>query len=308
MSTKTVKDVAASVRERLYQLSQKRGEDFQLMLTRYGLERLLYRLGLSLYRDRFVLKGAMLFSLWGGETYRATRDVDFLGFGDSSTKEIEKVFRELCEAPVEDDGLMFRADSVVAQSIRDAMDYGGIRVTLEATLAKARIPIQADIGFGDAVTPAIEEIEYPTLLDAPAPKIRAYPRETVIAEKYEATVRLGIANSRMKDLYDLWVMAHTFDFDGAMLCEAIQKTFKRRKTDLPKSVPTAFMPEFHEDKAKQVQWQAFMSKALAAANAVSLADVIGVARNFLMPPTEALVAGKTFKAQWLRGGPWTTKR
>lgn len=305
MNNKTIKNVAASVRERLYQLAQKRGEDFQLMLTRYGLERLLYRLGRSPYRDRFVLKGAMLFSLWGGEMYRATRDVDFLGFGDNSAKEMEKVFRELCGTPVEDDGLVFRADTVVAEPIRDAMDYGGIRVILEARLAQARIPIQADIGFGDAVTPAAEEIEYPTLLNTPAPKVRAYPRETVVAEKYEAVVHLGIANSRMKDFYDLWVMARTFDFDGETLSEAIRRTFERRKTELPKSAPTAFTPEFHEDKTKQIQWQAFLSKGLAAKEKASLADVTKVLHGFLTPPTESLVSGKTFKMRWAHGRAWT---
>jgi predicted nucleotidyltransferase component of viral defense system len=304
VSNKTVKNIAASVRERLYQLAQKRGEDVQLMLTRYGLERLLYRLGQSSYRDRFVLKGAMLFSLWGGEMYRATRDVDFLGFGDSSIREIEKVFRELCVVPVEDDGLVFEAETVVAGPIRDAMDYGGVRVTLEARLGQARIPIQADIGFGDAVTPAAEDIEYPTLLDAPAPKVRAYPRETVVAEKYEATVRLGIANSRMKDFYDLWVMARTFDFDGEKLSEAIRRTFERRKTDLPKSAPTAFTPEFYEDNAKQTQWQAFLRKGLATKETITLVKAVEVIRDFLMPPTEAIISGKAFKMRWPLGGPW----
>jgi len=293
------------VRERLYQLSQKRGEDFHLMLTRYGLERLLYRLGRSPYRDRFVLKGAMLFSLWGGEMYRATRDVDFLGFGDSSAKELKKVFQELCGVPVEDDGLIFRVNSVVAEPIRDAMDYGGIRVTLEAMLAEARIPIQADIGFGDAVTPGVEEIEYPTLLDAPVPKVRAYPRETVVAEKYEATVRLGIANSRMKDFYDLWVIARTFDFDGEKLSEAIRNTFERRKTDLPDSIPTAFTPDFFEDKTKQIQWQAFLRKGFAN-ETTSLAEVVANIREFLMPPTEALISEEAFKLRWPNKGPWTT--
>jgi predicted nucleotidyltransferase component of viral defense system len=304
VSNKTVKNIAASVRERLYQLAQKRGEDVQLMLTRYGLERLLYRLGQSSYRDRFVLKGAMLFSLWGGEMYRATRDVDFLGFGDSSIRELEKVFRELCVVPVEDDGLVFEAETVVAEPIRDAMDYGGVRVTLEARLGQARIPIQADIGFGDAVTPAAEDIEYPTLLDAPAPKVRAYPRETVVAEKYEATVRLGIANSRMKDFYDLWVMARTFDFDGEKLSEAIRRTFERRKTDLPKSAPTAFTPEFYEDNAKQTQWQAFLRKGLATKETITLVKAVEVIRDFLMPPTEAIISGKAFKMRWPLGGPW----
>ena len=307
MNNKTLRNVAASVRERLYQLAQKRGEDFQLMLTRYGLERLLYRLGRSPYRDRFVLKGAMLFSLWGGELYRATRDVDFLGFGDNSAKEMKKVFRELCETSVEDDGLVFRADTVVAESIRDAMDYGGIRVTLEARLAQARIPIQADIGFGDAITPAAEEIEYPTLLGAPAPRVRAYPRETVIAEKFEAIVQLGIINSRMKDFYDLWVMARTFDFDGEKLSEAIRRTFERRKTELPKFAPTAFTPEFHEDKTKQTQWQAFLSKGVATKEAISLTEAMGIIRDFLMPPTKALVSERVFDMHWKRAGHWAKR-
>lgn len=307
MNNKTLRNVAASVRERLYHLAQKRSEDFQLMLTRYGLERLLYRLGRSPYRDRFVLKGAMLFSLWGGELYRATSDVDFLGFGDGSVKEMEKVFRELCAVPVEDDGLIFRAETVRAEPIRDAMDYGGICVTLEARLAQARIPIQADIGFGDAVTPAVEEIEYPTLLDAPAPKVCAYPRETVIAEKYEAVVQLGIANSRMKDFYDLWVMARTFDFDGEKLSEAIRRTFERRRTGLPESVPTAFTPEFYEDKAKQTQWQAFLRKGLATKEGVPLADVAMAMRGFLMPPTKALVSERVFDMHWKRAGHWAKR-
>lgn len=304
MNNKTIKNVAASVRERLYQLSQKRGEDFQLMLTRYGLERLLYRLGRSKYRDRFVLKGAMLFSLWGEEMYRATRDVDFLGFGDSSAQEMEKVFRDLCAVSVEDDGLVFKAESVVAESIRDAMEYGGVRVTLEVRLEQARIPIQADIGFGDAVTPAAEEIEYPSLLNAPAPEIRAYPKETVVAEKYEAVVRLGIVNSRMKDFYDLWIMSRTFDFDGERLSEAIRKTFERRKTDLPKSAPTAFTSEFYEDKSKLTQWRAFLNKGLVTGEEILLAEVAKVLRNFMLPPTEALILRSEFKMCWVRGASW----
>lgn len=304
MNNKTVKNVAASVRERLYQLSQKRGEDFQLMLTRYGLERLLYRLGQSKYRDRFVLKGAMLFSFWGGELYRATRDVDFLGFGDSSAQEMKKVFRDLCDVSVEDDGLVFKAESVVAETIRDAMEYGGVRVTLEARLEQARIPIQADIGFGDAVTPAAEEIEYPVLLNAHAPKIRAYPKETVVAEKYEAAVRLGIANSRMKDFYDLWIMSRTFDFDGERLSEAIRKTFERRKTKLPESVPTAFTQEFYDAQAKLNQWRAFLNKGLVTGKEILLADVVNVLRDFLLPPTDALVSERAFKMRWVPKGAW----
>jgi len=172
------RNTAASVRDRLLELARQRGEDFQLILTRYGLERLLYRLSQSEYCDRFILKGAMLFTLWSNQAHRPTRDVDFLGFGDSSEATLQETFRNLCNVPVEDDGLVFLADSVRVELIRDATEYGGIRVTLVGDLAGARIPIQADIGFGDAVTPEPEQIEYPTLLDYPAPCLKAYPRET----------------------------------------------------------------------------------------------------------------------------------
>ena len=179
MNNKRGGNTAASVRNRLLALARERGEDFQLLLTQYGLERLLYRLSQSNYRERFILKGAMLFILWGDQPHRPTRDVDFLGFGDSSEPGLQKVFRELCNLPVDDDGLTLMADSVQVEVIRDESEYGGIRVRLFGDLAGARVPIQADIGFGDAVTPEAIEIKYPTLLGNHAPHLRAYPRETV---------------------------------------------------------------------------------------------------------------------------------
>jgi len=198
MNDRRGKNTAASVRDRLLALARERGEDFQSLLTQYGLERLLYRLSQSGYRDRFILKGAMLFVLWGNQPHRSTRDVDFLGFGDSSEAGLQAIFRELCDIAVEDDGLTLMADSVQVEAIRDETEYGGIRVTLFGDLAGARVSIQADIGFGDAVTPEAREIEFPTLLGNPAPHLRAYPRETVVAEKYQALVNLGVVNSRMK--------------------------------------------------------------------------------------------------------------
>jgi hypothetical protein len=205
----------------------------------------LYRLSKSGYRDRFILKGAMLFLLWGDQPHRPTRDVDFLGFGDSSETDLQAIFRELCDIPVEDDGLTLVANSVQIEVIRDATEYGGLRVRLFGDLAGARVPIQADIGFGDAVTPEPKEIEYPTLLSNPAPYLKAYPRETVVAEKYQALVHLGMANSRMKDFYDLWVIANDFDFDGLILSEAIRNTFSRRRTPLPEHMPSGLSPEFY---------------------------------------------------------------
>jgi predicted nucleotidyltransferase component of viral defense system len=296
------------VRDRLLELARQRGEDFQLILTRYGLERLLYRLSQSEYRDRFILKGAMLFALWDDQAHRPTRDVDFLGFGDSGEEIIRDVFRTLCDAPVDNDGLVFLADSVRVEPIRDVTEYGGIRVTLVAELAGARIPIQADIGFGDAVTPEPESVVYPTLLGTPAPYLRAYPRETVVAEKYQAAVNLGMANSRMKDFYDLWVMAHRFDFDGLTLSEAINNTFTRRETALPEQNPSGLSSAFYGDKQKNLQWDAFLRKGmlLSTATPPTLKEICQLLETSLIPPTTALISGRAFTEQWQPGGPWKT--
>ncbi len=306
MTSNPTKNIAGSVRDRLLDLARRRGEDFQLVLTRYGLERLLYRLSQSEYRDRFILKGAMLFSLWDDQPYRATRDVDFLGFGDSSEDAMRDAFRALCDVAVTDDGLVLHSDSVRVGPIRDATEYGGMRVTLLGELAGARIPIQADIGFGDAVTPEPKRIEYPTLLEFPAPLLRVYPRETVVAEKYQALVHLAMANSRMKDFYDLWVMAHRFDFDGATLSEAIKNTFARRETALPDDTPSGLSEEFHNDLSKTRQWDAFLRKGapISTTASPSLKQVCRLLEKFLMPPTAALLQGRTFSEHWRAGDLW----
>ena len=304
MNDRRGKNMAASVRDRLLNLARERGEDFQLILTRYGLERLLYRLGKSEYRDLFVLKGAMLFMLWGDQSHRPTRDVDFLGFGDSSETGLRTVFRELCDIPVEDDGLTLRADSIQVDAIRDDTEYGGIRVKLRGELAGARIPIQADIGFGDSVTPDPISIEYPTLLDGPAPNIKAYPFETVIAEKYQALVNLGMANSRMKDYYDLWIISREFKFNGLTLSKAIDNTFSRRQTSLPEHVPLGLSSEFFDDSHKTTQWNAFVNKGMLAVSPSTLKDICLSLEAFLSPPTQALVRDEEFRANWEPAGPW----
>lgn len=300
------RNIAASVRDRLLALARQRSEDFQLILTRYGLERLLYRLSQSEYRDRFILKGAMLFTLWGDKAQRSTRDVDFLGFGDSGETTLQETFRNLCSVPVDDDGLVFLSDSVRVETIRDAMEYGGIRVTLLGDLAGARVPIQADIGFGDAVTPEPEQVEYPTLLDYPAPCLRVYPRETVVAEKYQALVNLGIANSRMKDFYDLWIIAHWFTFDGLTLSNAIRNTFARRQTPLPKKTPSGLSSIFYDDKQKNLQWTAFLRKGKLSSTSAPplLEEVCQLLETFLMPPTQALENNDALVGRWQSGGPW----
>jgi predicted nucleotidyltransferase component of viral defense system len=250
---KKPKDLAASVRARLMQTARQSGEEFQYVLTRYALERLLYRLSRSNEGKNFVLKGAMLFQLWTGTSHRPTRDLDLLSAGAPAVPRLEEVFRQVCGEQVEEDGLRFLATSIKGEQIKEQDEYQGIRIRGEAKLGNAKIPLQIDIGFGDTITPGPLEIEYPTLLDFPAPKLLAYNRETVIAEKFQAMVNLGMANSRMKDFFDVWSLARTFAFDGQPLSAAIAATFQRRKTDLPAEMPLALSEEFADDRTKQTQ-------------------------------------------------------
>ena len=285
-------------------IARRNGEDFQFVLTRYGVERILYRLARSPYVDAFVLKGAVLFQLWSGQMHRPTRDLDLLGHGEPSAERMERIFRELCHHGVQEDGLNYLSESVRAEQIRQDDRYQGIRLRLLARLGNARIPLQIDIGFGDAVTPAPEEIEYPTLLDFPAPSLRAYRRETVVAEKFQAMVMLGLANTRMKDLFDLWTLARQFAFQGPTLTQAIQATFSRRQTALPERAPVAMTPEFYDDRTTRMQWQAFLRKGHLMEPVVQLSLVASVLEGFLMPPTSALRMGQDFHFHWPVGGPW----
>lgn len=304
MSGRRMHDKAASVKSRLLAISRERGEAFDLTLTSYVLERLLYRLSRSSHKDRFVLKGAMLFNAWTDQPHRPTRDIDLLGWGDSAVPGLEQVFREICECRVDDDGLRFLPETVRGDDIREEQEYGGVRICVDGMLGKARVPVRIDIGFGDAVTPHVEDITFPTILDFPAPLLRTYPRETVIAEKLHAMVALGIANSRMKDFYDIWVLARTFDFDGDSLSRAIAATFQGRRTPVPPGVPLALSEEFAGDAGKQVQWRAFVKRGRLVAGEPALEDVISVLRAFLMPPMQAAAQDEQLREKWSPPGPW----
>lgn len=295
---------AASVRQRLLNMARKRGEDFQLLLIRYGLERLLYRLGKSDHGQRYVLKGAMLYPVWNLTVYRPTMDVDLLGYGESSPDYLADVFREICRIKVIDDGLRFDLKSIHAEPIRDQTGYGGVRVKLVAFLAKAAIPLQIDIGFGDPVTPRPEHIDYPTLLDFPSPRLLIYPRESVVAEKFHAMIQLGMANSRMKDFYDIWTLARMFDFQGETLSQAIDRTFNRRNTMLPDTLPLPLTEEFSKDRTKQRQWQAFVDRSSLLPENIPLEQVIEQLQRFLWPPCQALHREILFSKCWKSGGPW----
>jgi len=274
------RDIGASVRARLLTLAREKGQPFDLLLTRYATERLLYRLSTTPHRDRFVLKGAMLMTTWFDDPHRPTRDVDFLGYGDPAPEPMLAVFREIC-AIEENDGIIFDVDALRVELIREELEYGGLRLRTTALLARARITVVIDIGFGDAIEPGVEEINLPVLLDLPVPRLRAYARETVVAEKFQAMVMLGLANTRMKDFYDIWMLSRNYDFDGERLSRAIAATFERRGTAIPEEVPDALTSAFSTDATKQRQWAAFVRDL--AADVPSLETIVNDLAVFLMP-------------------------
>ncbi len=299
------RNIGHSVFQRLLNHARTRREDFNLLLFRYGIERLLYRLSVSPHADRFILKGASLFLVWKGQNYRVTKDADLLGVGPADAEHIIRIFKGLCKSTAgDDDGVKFKVDTVSAVPIREEQAYDGIRVTLVGVLHQARIPLQIDIGFGDAVTPEPERIEFPTLLDDPPPQLLAYPRYTMVAEKFETMVRLGMANSRMKDFYDLWLMSRLFEFNGSTLFDAIRNTFRRRLTDLPGGLPKAFTDEFRRDAQKQTQWRAFVRKSKPVDVSGDFDAVIDEVSAFLMPVIEAARGEKPFGKLWPPNGPW----
>lgn len=284
---KEVKDVGASVRARLLNLSRTTGQSNDLLLTRYALERLLYRLTKTDHAKRFVLKGAILMTTWFDDPHRPTRDIDLLGFGDPRPDEMLKVFREICSVE-ENDGVQFDVDKLEVTANREDLAYGGLRLQTYAIISGARLRIVIDIGFGDSVEPGVEELELPVLLDQPRPSLRAYARETVVAEKFQAMVMIGQVNSRLKDYYDVWLLARSYEFDPDRLADAIGATFRRRGTAIPTEIPDGLKPEFYEDRVKASQWRAFIEDV--AVDPGSLADVAAVLTDFLMPAARAAAA------------------
>ncbi len=301
MTAAPKRNLPASVRQRLLDLAAKRREAFDLVLIRFAIERLLYRLSRSPHADRFLLKGAMLFVVWAEGSHRPTRDLDLLGVGPAEESETGDMFRGLCAVAVEPDGLEYLADTVRVSPIREAATYAGLRVKLEARLANIKIPLQVDIGFGDTVTPAAETIAFPALLDFPSPQLRAYPVYTVVAEKAEALVALGENNTRMKDFFDLWFLGRTFDFDGATLARAIRATFSRRHTTLPAETPPALTERFATERAGS--WAAFAKRN--GQESLAFASIVEEIRAFIGPVLEAAARNR----EWLRhkkaGNDWS---
>lgn len=301
-------NLQASVAQRLRNIAREKQTSLELIFRRYAIERLLYRITQSPERNRFVLKGAMLFTAWVPDPFRPTQDLDLLGFGDDAAPAMAASFTAICQQEVPDDGLVFDAATISAEAIRGNQEYGGVRVRMTARLGNVRIPVHIDIGFGDAITPGIVDLTFPSLLDAPAPQLRAYPKETVIAEKFEAIVALGQANSRMKDFYDLVALSRLFGFDGEVVRDAIAATFERRGTALPTKRPPGLTKAFARDRQKAMQWTAFMKRESLLLNPGDLVAVVQEVSLFVMPPAKAAQAGKSFARTWGPCGPWRAKR
>ncbi len=277
---KQIRNIGASVRARLLNLAKERNQPFDLLLTRFAHERLLYRLSISPHHRRFALKGAMLITTWFDDPHRPTRDLDLLGFGDPNPDAVLSAFREIC-AIAADDAVIFDGAGATIERIREDAHYEGLRIKTYAHVDGARVRLVVDIGFGDATEPGLTETELPVLLDFPAPRLRSYVRETVIAEKFEAMVVLGRANSRMKDLYDVWLLAKSGEFNDDKLARAIAATFARRGTAIPPEPPDCLTRAFAQDPIKAQQWSAFLDNVETKPG--TLTKVVDDLAAFLMP-------------------------
>jgi len=297
------KNIAASVRQRLLNKARQTGRPFSEVLQYFAMERFLYRLSKSRYADIFVLKGALMLTVWGAPLSRPTMDIDFLGQINNSIEAIVTVIKDICRQQVEPDGITFDLTSIEGDRITEDADYEGVRVRFQGSLGTAHLTMQLDIGFGDVVIPAPASLEYPTILDLPAPKLRGYSKESTIAEKFEAMVKLGALNSRMKDFFDIWLMLHHFDFEGPKLAEAIAKTFSARRTDI-NAKAIALTNSFAAEPAKAAQWRGFIRKNRLTNVSQDLGEVVKAIAAFLGPIAKNLAAKQPFKANWKAPGPW----
>jgi predicted nucleotidyltransferase component of viral defense system len=307
MAQKTVINIAESVKARLLQIAKRDRVDFNLVLNNYALERFLYRLSRSQWKDRFLLKGALLFRLWYKTPFRPTSDIDLEGKTKNDLNEIIEIFKGICSTKVTADGIMFLPETVKGEENREEGDYNGIKIVFRARIDRTDIPIQVDIGFGDAVEPSSQKVEYPVLLDFPIPQLLVYPLYSMISEKFQIMVKRGIANSRMKDYYDLWTISQHSDIDGKLLSQAIEATFKKRNTDIPTDIPLALDDQFSGDHFKQMQWSAFVKRIDAPETTPALKDIVAVLRMLLIPPVIALTNGKPFLKTWRAGKDWVEK-
>lgn len=304
MNARGPREIAASVRDRLHRLSRDRGEDFQVTLIRFAVERLLHRLSRSAHRGQFVLKGAMLFSVWEVLPHRSTRDLDLLGRGSDEPRALEEAFREILTTIVEPDGLEFDADSISSEPLHEGQDYEGLRVTLVTRLGAARIPLQIDIAFGQAVRPEATEETFPSMLDLPKATLLAYPPEVVVAEKFQAMSVLGMTNSRMKDFFDVAYMARRFEFDSHRLAQAMTATFERRRTAIPAEAPLALTRAYFDSADRKREWDAFLRRTGLEGDPETLQSACLRIEKFLMPVCGWIREGSPPLLRWRGGSGW----
>jgi predicted nucleotidyltransferase component of viral defense system len=301
---KDVKNIQASIRARLQNLARETNRPFAESLQYYAMERLLYRLSKSQYAGKFILKGALMFTAWNIPQRRATLDIDFLARFDNQVNSIEKVIRDICRVTVVSDGLVFDPETVRGQRIKEDADYEGVRVKFIGFLERSRVPMQIDVAFGDIVYPRPKIFDYPVILDLPKPRLKGYPLESVVSEKFEAMVKLGLLNSRMKDFYDIWLTTRQFDFDGLTLTKALKKTFGHRRTELPQKRPL-FAEEIYDDKSdRQKLWMAFLRKGDIKYAPDKLSAMAKAIEKFLIKPLVAIRKGLEFKKIWKASGTW----
>ena len=304
MSVAHPANLPASVKQKLLNLARETQVEFNVLLTKFALERFLYRMSISRSRLHFVLKGAFLFGFWSKELHRTTRDAGFLNLQPPSLERLASDFREMCEAEAQPDGFRFLPESVQAREIRRQNTFGGIRITFIGMLGKAAVPLQIDVGFGDVCVPPAKIVRFPVLLEFPAPRLKAYARETMIAEKFHAAVELGMRNSRMKDYFDIYYLSQKFDFQGEELSQALAATFGRQKTSIPRQTPLGLSTEFSLDPMKRIQWTHFLIQTRAVNLEKDFAEVVESVRKFLMPAAGAAARRESFNKYWPPGGPW----
>ncbi len=300
---KSIKNIAASVHQRLLNKAKESSRPFNEFLQYFAIERFIYRLSKSPNADKFILKDALMFSAWFGPVTRPTMDIDLLGKINNRLEVITAAIKDACLMDVEADGISFNAETVEAVRITEDAEYEGVRVRVHGNLGKARVTLQIDIGFGDVIVPSPSKVSYPAILDFPAPELEGYTMESSIAEKFQAMVKLGVLNSRMKDFYDIWILSRSFDFKGEVLAEAVEKTFANRNTSITLNA-TVFDPSFGMDRDKNIQWQGFLRKTKLIDTPGSFEEVITVVKLFLEPLVTSIFERRAFNSIWTAPGPW----
>lgn len=303
MKKKNPQDVSASVHQRLLNKARELGRPFDELFQYFSMERFIYRLSKTPHAQKFVLKGALMFTAWNIQATRTTKDIDLLGKLENSVEAMISVMKDTCVQTVDPDGMNFDPDSVTCNPIIEDAIYEGIRVFVRGNLGKSRVVLQLDVGFGDVVFPSELDVKYPTILDFPAPTLRGYSQESMIAEKFQAMIKLGELNSRMKDFYDIWLLSKQFDFNGHVLAQAITKTFKIRRTEIPVQ-PSVFKKSFSDDQTRETQWKAFLRKTVSASMPHPFYEVMTDIKSFLAPVSSAITGQKSFQKKWKAPGPW----